>query len=284
MRRSRPLVNALIAVAAFAVLAIELFPIGVTVLNGFRKDVVILSGKGFQFSQLTTRSYELVMKRPGFPKSIANSLIVGLCSTAASVIVAAMGAYGISRFRFRGRNILAYSFLVFRMLPQISLVVALYLMFKTFGLRDTLGGLALAHTSFNVPYVLWLLLPFFTAIDPSYEEAAMVDGCSRFTIFRRVFLPLVAPGLVVGAVFAFINSWNEFLYALILTGINARTAPRRAQQPDGVRHPHLGPGLRRGHDHARTRIHLRRLDAALPHPGDERGRRERLGRAWRDGR
>ncbi len=225
MRRNRPAVNALIACAAFLVLAIELFPIAITVVNGFRRDVVILSGKPFELSQLSLRSYKLVLERPGFQKSLVTSLVVGLGSTTASVLIAAMGAYGISRFRFKGRNILAYSFLIFRMLPQISLVVALYLMYKFLGLRDSAGGLIIAYTSFNVPYVIWLLLPFFTSVDSSYEEAAMVDGCTRFQVFFKVFLPLVAPGLVVGAVFAFINSWNEFLYALILTGINAKTAP-----------------------------------------------------------
>jgi multiple sugar transport system permease protein len=225
MKRNRPIVNIAIAVAAFLVLIVELFPIGITLLNGFRRDVIILSAKPFEFSQLSLRSYELVLARPGFVKSLWTSVEVGLLSTAASIIVAAMAAYGISRFRFKGRNLLAYSFLVFRMLPQISLVIALYLMFKSLGIRDTVFGLTLAHTSFNVPYVIWLLLPFFTAVDKSYEEAAMVDGCTRFGVFRRVFLPIVSPGLVVGAVFAFINSWNEFLYALILTGINARTAP-----------------------------------------------------------
>ena len=225
MKRRRPLLNALIAVAAFAILAVELFPIAITVVNGFRRDVVILSGKAPTLDQLSLRSYELVLKRPGFAKSIGTSVIVGLASTGLAVLVAAMGAYGISRHKFRGRNLLAYGFLVLRMLPQISLVVALYLMFKALGLRDTVGGLILAHTSFNVPYVIWLLLPFFTAVDKSYEEAAMVDGCTRFGIFFRIFMPLVAPGLVVSAVFAFINSWNEFLYALILTGISAKTAP-----------------------------------------------------------
>jgi multiple sugar transport system permease protein len=225
MKRRHPYRNLAIAVAAFAILAVELFPIAVTVVNGFRKDVVILSGRPVQLSQLTLRSYQLVLTRPGFVKSIWTSIVVGLGSTGASILIAAMGAYGISRYRFKARNILAYSFLVFRMLPQISLVIALYLMFKALGLRDTVGGLVIAHTSFNVPYVIWLLLPFFTAVDRSYEEAAMVDGCTRFGVFWRVFLPLVAPGLVVAAVFAFINSWNEFLYALILTGISAKTAP-----------------------------------------------------------
>jgi multiple sugar transport system permease protein len=221
----RKIITAGVAFFALAVLLVELYPIVITLMNGFRRDIVILSGQKFAFSQLTTASYELVFRNRQLMRAMGNSVIVGLVSTALSVGVGAMAAYGITRFRFRGRNALAYSFLVFRMLPQMSLVVALYLMFRGIGIRDTIFGISLAHSSFNVPYVIWMLIPFFTAVDKSYEEAAMVDGCTRLTIFRLVFLPLVAPGLVVAAVFAFINSWNEFLYALILTGTRARTAP-----------------------------------------------------------
>jgi multiple sugar transport system permease protein len=221
----RKIITAGVAFFAVAVLLVELYPIVITLLNGFRRDIVILSGQKFSFSQLTTASYALVFQNRQLMKAMGNSVFVGLISTALSVGVGAMAAYGITRFRFRGRNALAYSFLVFRMLPQMSLVVALYLMFRGIGIRDTIFGISLAHSSFNVPYVIWMLIPFFTAVDKSYEEAAMVDGCTRMTIFRLVFLPLVAPGLVVAAVFAFINSWNEFLYALILTGTKARTAP-----------------------------------------------------------
>lgn len=223
-KRRRAVVNLLIGVTAFMVLAIELYPIGITLVNGFRRDIVILSGRPFELSQLTLRSYELVFKNRQFSRALSNSLVIGLSSTAISVLAGAMASYGISRFRFRGRNALAYSFLVFRMLPQVSLVISLYIMFKTLGIRDTIFGISLAHASFNVPYVIWMLLPFFTAVDRSYEEAAQVDGCSRMGIFFRIFMPIAAPGLVVAAVFAFINSWNEFLYALILTGVNAKTA------------------------------------------------------------
>ncbi len=221
----RKIITVGVVLFAIALLLVELYPIAITLLNGFRRDIVILSGQKFSLNQLTTASYMLVFKNRQMMKAMGNSIIVGLLSTALSVGVGAMAAYGISRFRFRGRNALAYSFLVFRMLPQMSLVVALYLLFRTLGLRDTIAGITLAHSSFNVPYVIWMLIPFFAAVDKSYEEAAMVDGCTRWTVFRLVFLPLVAPGLVVAAVFAFINSWNEFLYALILTGVNARTAP-----------------------------------------------------------
>jgi multiple sugar transport system permease protein len=218
------LVNFAIAIAAFLVLVIELYPIGITVINGFRRDIHILGGRPVKVQELTLRSYQLIFKNRQFTSAMVNSLIVGLASTAVSVFAGAMAAYGISRFRFRGRNVLAYSFLVFRMLPQVSLVISLYLMWKALGLRDTIWGISLAHASFNVPYVIWMLLPFFTSVSKSYEEAAMVDGCTRFGIFMRIFLPIAAPGLVVSSVFAFINSWNEFLYALILTGTQAKTA------------------------------------------------------------
>ncbi|PKL23408.1 MAG: carbohydrate ABC transporter permease [Spirochaetae bacterium HGW-Spirochaetae-3] len=225
MANRRKTITTAVMFFAIALLLIELYPIIITLLNGFRRDIVILSGQKFELNQLTLDSYMLVFKNRQMMKAMGNSVIVGLLSTALSVGVGAMAAYGISRFKFRGRNALAYSFLVFRMLPQMSLVVALYMMFKAVGLRDTIFGITLAHSSFNVPYVIWMLIPFFTAVDKSYEEAAMVDGCTRWTLFKLVFLPLVAPGLVVAAVFAFINSWNEFLYALILTGVKARTAP-----------------------------------------------------------
>jgi len=225
MAQRRKTITGAVIFFAVLLLAVELYPILITLVNGFRRDIVILSGQKFSFSQLTTDSYMLVFKNRQMMKAMGNSIVVGLFSTALSVGVGAMAAYGISRFKFRGRNALAYSFLVFRMLPQMSLVVALYMMFRAVGLRDTVFGITLAHSSFNVPYVIWMLIPFFTSVDKSYEEAAMVDGCSRMTLFRLVFLPLVAPGLVVAAVFAFINSWNEFLYALILTGVKARTAP-----------------------------------------------------------
>ena len=224
-RTRKTLVSVAVTITAFAVLLMELYPIGITVMNGFRRDIVILSGQPFKLSQLTLRSYQMVFKNVGFILGMKNSIIIGLLSTGISVFIGALASYGIARFRFRWRNGLAYSFLVFRMLPQISLVIALYLMFSFLGIRDTIGGLTLAYTSFNVPYVIWLLLPFFTAVDRAYEEAAMVDGCTRGGVFFKVFLPLVAPGLVVAAVFAFLNSWNEFLYALILTGVKAKTAP-----------------------------------------------------------
>jgi multiple sugar transport system permease protein len=206
VKNTRPALNAAIAVCAFLVLAVELFPILITIASGFRRDIEILSAGPFSL-KFTTRSWYLVLfKSTEFLGYVGNSVLVAALSTTLSLGAGSLAAYGISRFRFHGRDALAYSFLVFRMLPQISLVVAMYMMFQAIGARDTIWGLTLAHSSF-------------------YEEAALVDGCSRFQTFRRVFLPLAASGLVVAAVFAFIMSWNEFLYALILTSTRAKTAP-----------------------------------------------------------
>jgi multiple sugar transport system permease protein len=225
LAQRRKLITSAILVFGIIILLVELFPIGITLLNGFRRDIIILSGQSFAFDQITSRSYQIVFNNRQFMRALGNSVIIGLLSTSLSVGVGAMAAYGISRFKFKGRNTLAYSFLVFRMLPQMSLVVALYMMFRAVGLRDTILGVTLAHSSFNIPYVIWLLIPFFVGVEKSFEEAAMIDGCSRWKTFVLVFLPLAAPGLVVASVFSFINSWNEFLYALILTGVKVQTAP-----------------------------------------------------------
>ena len=114
-RTRKSLVSVAVAVTAFAVLIIELYPIGITILNGFRRDIVILSGQPFKLSQLTLRSYQMVLKNVGFILGMKNSIIIGLLSTGISVFIGALASYGIARFHFRWRNGLAYSFLVFRM-------------------------------------------------------------------------------------------------------------------------------------------------------------------------
>ncbi|WP_245530483.1 carbohydrate ABC transporter permease [Pseudothermotoga thermarum] len=146
-------------------------------------------------------------------------------SSIVSVTLGAMAAYGLTRFRFKINELIVFGLLMLRMIPQISLSVPFYMIFRSLGLNDTLIGLSLAHISFNLPYVIALLLPFFSSIPKEYEEAAKVDGCKGFQIFLRIFFPLASAGIVVATVFAFLMSWNEFIYALVLTGSKAKTAP-----------------------------------------------------------
>ncbi|MEJ5258359.1 MAG: carbohydrate ABC transporter permease [Fervidobacterium sp.] len=218
------LVNLLIILVTFVVLVVELMPILVVITSGFKRDIDIWARGPFYFKG-TLDSYKAVLSNRDILASLKNSLIVGISSTLISIVVGAMASYGLTRYFFKLKETIAYMFLTFRMLPQISLVIPLFVMFNQLQLRDTLTGIVLAHISFNIPYVIWLLLPFFAAVPTDYEEAARIDGASEFTVFWRVFFPLVSPGLVVASVFAFLMSWNEFLYALILSSVNAKTAP-----------------------------------------------------------
>ncbi len=209
---------------AIIIVMMELFPIYIVVSNGFKRDLDIRTSNPFSF-KFSMRSYQQVFEKSDFIPSISNSLIVGLSSTAISLIFGSMAAYGIARFKFKGRKGLSYSFLVSRMVPQIALSVPIFILFDRLGLTDTHISLILAYTSFNLPYIIWLLLPFFASVSPSFEEAALVDGCNKKQVFWRIFLPLTAPGLVVAAIFAFIMAWNEYIYALVLTGNTTKTAP-----------------------------------------------------------
>ncbi len=214
----------LLIIIILLIVFIELTPIIVVFMNSFKRDIDIWARGPFYFS-FNFDSYKSVLSNRDFLLSLRNSIIVAVVSTVISIIVGAMASYGITRYVFRSKKLIAYSFLIFRMVPQISLVIPLFMMFNQFQLRDTLTGIILSHMSFNIPYVVWLLLPFFAAIPRDFEEAARIDGASEGGVFWRIFLPLVGPGIVVSAIFCFLMSWNEFLYALILSSTNARTAP-----------------------------------------------------------
>ncbi|KUK14814.1 MAG: Carbohydrate ABC transporter membrane protein 2, CUT1 family [Petrotoga mobilis] len=222
--KKKKLKTNLIILISIIILIVELFPIAIIIMNSFKKDIDIWSANPFSFKP-TLDSYKKVFQRNDVVLGIRNSLIVGILSTSFSLLVGAMASYAIARFKFRYRRVLSYSFLISRMIPQISLSIPLFMMFRSLGLTDTLIALIFAHMSFNIPYVIWVLLPFFSSVPIEYEEAALVDGCNRKKVFWKIFIPLVGPGLVVAAVFTFIMSWNEFLYALVLTSSTAKTAP-----------------------------------------------------------
>jgi multiple sugar transport system permease protein len=224
MKNKKQIKKWVIFVVALIIVLAELFPIWIIVSNGFKRDIDIRNLNPFDF-KFTTKSYELIFQKGDFLPSMGNSLIIGLSSTVISLIFGSMAAYGISRFRFKGRKLMSYSFLISRMVPQIALSVPMFMLFDKLSMTDSYLSLILAYTSFNLPYIIWLLLPFFAAVSPSFEEAAYVDGCTKKQVFWKIFLPLTAPGLVVAAVFAFIMSWNEYIYALILTGNATKTAP-----------------------------------------------------------
>lgn len=143
-----------------------------------------------------------------FMQWTVNSVIVSLLTTLFSMVIAALGGYGISRFRFRGRNALSYIILTTQVLPGSLLIIPLYIIMGNMQLLDTRMGLVMAYATFSVPFCTWMMKGFFDSIPVSLEEAAKVDGAGRFRCFATVVMPLTIPGL-----FSFITGWNEYLFA-----------------------------------------------------------------------
>jgi multiple sugar transport system permease protein len=156
---------------------------------------------------------------------LANSIIVTLASTFVSVGLGSMAAYGLARFSFRGRKQLSFWILSTRFAPPIAFVVPMYLMALKLDLLDTHIGLILIYTSMNLSLVIWLLRGFFAEVPIEIEEAALVDGYTRLQIFWRVALPLVRPGVITAGILSAVFSWNEFLFASVLTQTNSATLP-----------------------------------------------------------
>lgn len=225
MRRKHPLRTVLLALPLVALVVIQLFPVAVVLLTSITAPIDLLRRGPFGFGAVFFGNFEQVLVKDGFLSPLANSAIIASASTVISVLFGGLAAYGLTRFHFRGRRVLTMSFLCARIVPPIALAVPAFLLLKALGATDTLAGLTLAHTTFNLPFAVWLLLPFFDGLPVQIEEAALVDGCSRFQLFARVVVPLAVPGLMVAGIFCFLLSWNDFLFSLILAGSSVKTAP-----------------------------------------------------------
>lgn len=156
---------------------------------------------------------------------LGNSVIVGLVSTALTLLLGTMCAYALSRFRFAGRGSLAMSTLLLRTVPPAVLAVPVYFIWNRVGLGDGLSGLILVYVALNLPFTIWLLYGFIEQVPVELEEAATVDGCGPFRMFVLLILPLVKPGLAAAGIFTFRIAWNELVLASVLTNRSTRTLP-----------------------------------------------------------
>lgn len=166
--------------------------------------------------------YVGLFTRSNGARYFTNSLIISTLSMAAALVVSLPTAYAIARWRFGG-GFLSVALLVLRMLPAIALIIPVYLMYRLLGLTNSYVGLVLVYTVVYIPFAVWLLVGFLRDFPVEIEEAAMIDGCSRLRALLAVVVPIIAPGLAVVALFAFIATWNEFLFAIVLTGIETKT-------------------------------------------------------------
>jgi multiple sugar transport system permease protein len=170
------------------------------------------------FTPTLEHYYDAFVKR-SFIQYLITSAIVAIASTLCALVIGTLAAYSLARFELPWRldRKLSLWILSTRMFPAIVTAVPLFLMMRDLGLLDTRLSLIIVYTGFNLPFVVWMMRGFFAEVPRDLEEAAMVDGDSRLGAFRRVVLPLVTPGLAATAVFCLIVSWNEFLFALVLT-------------------------------------------------------------------
>ena len=174
----------------------------------------------------TLSNYGELLRSTNFPLWIRNSATVALGATLVTVVVSCLAGYSLTRIRYPGRRVLATTVLIVYLVPPTLLFIPLYTILRGLGLANTLWALLVVYPTFTVPFCTWLLMGFFRSIPPDLEAAAMVDGANRLQAFRRVILPLAAPGVLAAGLFAFTQAWNEFLYALVfISDVKQRTLP-----------------------------------------------------------
>ena len=208
-------------------LLVVLFPFFWMTITSFKgEDQMRSLASMFWPSPFVRDNYRHLLEKTEFLAWYRNSVVVSVSSTLLATAIGTIGAYALARLRFLGRGFMASAVLITYLVPPSILFIPLYAQIRNLGLADSLTGLIVAYPSFTVPFVTWLLMGYFESIPEELEEAAMIDGATRFGAFRRIVLPLAAPGLLAAALYAFTQSWNEFLYALVfITNVKLRTLP-----------------------------------------------------------
>ncbi|HEX9598765.1 MAG TPA: carbohydrate ABC transporter permease [Gaiellaceae bacterium] len=223
-RRGRLLGDAANWIVVLGALAFFLLPVIWIFLTSFKSQ-----GEVFRYppvfwpKQIDFRHYSEALGGAG-GKALKDSLVVASGSTAISLLVGVPTAYSISRFRVGGQH-LAFWILSIRMFPPVASAIPFFLLFQKFHMLDTHSALIIAYLTFNVPFVVWFVKGFFDDLPRDLEEAALVDGATRWRAFTGIAVRLAVPGIVTSALLAFVFSWNEFLLALFLTRSQVRTLP-----------------------------------------------------------
>jgi multiple sugar transport system permease protein len=194
----------------------------------FAREVVLMP------REATFENYVAVFKAAPYLKFFFNSLFIATITTICATVISTMAAYAFSRFRFPGRDVIAFLILATQMFPLVTGIIPLYLVFTKIGLINTYWCLLIAYVAFTIPFCTWMLKGFFDTIPKEIEEAALIDGCSRMQILTTIVLPMSKPAIVATGVFCFILSWNEFLYATVFTTSDSvRTLPAALGQMIG---------------------------------------------------
>ncbi|MGP4805302.1 carbohydrate ABC transporter permease [Agrobacterium tumefaciens] len=189
-------------------------------------DLLYSEGVRLWPSRATFEHYRFVIENSAFPTFFKNSVIVAGSTAFAVTVLSSLSGYALSRFQFRGKYWIIALMLITQMFPLVMLVAPIFKMLSPLGLTNSLTGLVIVYTAFNVPFATFLMQSFFDGIPKDLEEAAMIDGASRFTAFRQIILPLTLPGIAATLGFVFTAAWSELLFALMLiSGNQSATFP-----------------------------------------------------------
>jgi len=198
--------------------AILLLPIGWLIISSFRSNDSIQTGRLVPgLSEFTLTNYIEVFAINNVFIFLINSVVIATSVMFLVVLLGSLGAYALSRFTLRGKNLLMMSTLLPQFFPYVLILIPFYLLMSNLGLVDTHLGLILTHTSITLPFAIWMLTGYFNAIPKELDQAALIDGCSRLGVLFRIIYPTALPGLVVAGFFAFVVSWGDYLFVSILS-------------------------------------------------------------------
>ena len=219
-----------LGVGVALVLAWCLLPVAWILSLSFKSQAAVSNGSDPGFLPLDSfaglENYRAVWEDDQFRRAIINSIGISLIATVLSVMIATLAAYAIARLEFKGKKMVLTTALAIAMFPVVSLVSPLFDLWRTIGLYDTWPGLILPYMSFTLPLAIWTLSAFFREIPWEMEQAAQVDGATSWQAFRKVIVPLAAPGGFTAAILTFFFAWNDFVFGITLTSTeNARPIP-----------------------------------------------------------
>lgn len=216
-RRPRSRGRVVANVVGVAISVVMIFPVYWMLLTAVKPGSEILTYTPRFFTWHPSGSnFVRAVSSPHFLDALGNSVLVAFGTMVVALVLALLAAVAIARFRFYGRKAFVFVILVVQMVPLSALIIPIYLLLNSIDAVNTLGGVILTYLAFVLPFTIWTLRGFVAGVPAELEEAAMVDGCTRFQAFRKIVLPLVFPGLVATSIYALIQSWNEFIMAYVL--------------------------------------------------------------------
>ena len=209
-------------VLVYGIMLAVIFPFLWMVLSSFKTQAQMLNVANLFNFEPTLRNYREVFDTYSFSDPILNSFLIAAFSTLLALVMGLPASYAIARFKLSKLSVVI---LMVRMIPVITFLVPWFVIFTWIGIIDTYLALILSHMLVALPFIVWVMAPYFETIPKELEESALVDGSSRFNSFLKIILPLSGPGVITSAILSFIFSWNNFMFGIILCGRKTKTLP-----------------------------------------------------------